>query len=173
VFAQWDFVTYFFHRWPWAQLEFKMADPKLGLKGQRGQKILSTSWNVLELTPEYYYHVGLLDGQHVTNVSQAVLVLWDASQSPGACWDLPHWVSSAALTSLSSSDKDEHNLPLSFRPFSPLSLSLASPLFFATFLLTQVSLNLCPLFFLLLLFFHPPCVSPSLSLSLSLSLWID
>lgn len=42
-----------------------------------------------------------------------MFVLYDASQAPGAHWDLPHRVGSAPLTSLSSLDKDGRNLSLS------------------------------------------------------------
>lgn len=61
-------------------------------------------------------------------VMLCVAVLRDASQAPGAHWDLPHWVRSAPLASLSSLDKDRCNPPHTTCLFS-LSLSYSCIIF--------------------------------------------
>lgn len=81
-------------------------------------------------------------------------VLRDASQAPGAHWDLPHWVRSAPLASLSSLDKDRCNPPPHHLPLVPLSVSLLhhlSLLYFSNFLSTCILFHFCP--FLLFPFF--------------------
>lgn len=97
-----------------------------------------------------------------------VCVMFTASQAPGAHWDLPHWVGSAPLTSLSSLDKDGRNLPLCFcLPWlSPLSISAPLPLShsciifplllsFATFLPAPLFLFLSTLLISYLVLSHP------------------
>lgn len=108
-------------------------------------------------------------------VKLCVFVLYDASQAPGAHWDLPHWVGSAPLTSLSSLDKDGRNLPLAFS--LPPHLLFLSSLFPPSVLLLH-HLSLSPLLlpfclpesrsiFVLVAFLQFVMVSPpTLSLSL-------
>lgn len=98
-------------------------------------------------------------------VSGCVFVLYDASQAPGARWDLPHWVGWAPLTSLSSLDKDGRNLPLCF---SLLSLLLLPPFFLppSVSLLHHLSLLSFSTFPSTWIYFRPRGSSPfALSLS--------
>lgn len=110
-----------------------------------------------------------------TNVCQAVcvFVLYDASQAPGAHWDLPHWVGSAPLTSLSSLDKDGRNLPLCFSvPLSsllPPSASLLHHLPLSSRFLPFCLPESLSIFVFLGYFCHLSHSHPSLSLILLLS----
>lgn len=96
-------------------------------------------------------------------VSGGVFALRGASQAPGARWDLPHWVGSAPLTSLSSLDKDGRNLPLCFSllPFPSLLLSHSCIISLSLSSLLLLPFCLPESHSIFVLFSHP---SPSLSL---------